>query len=183
MSITNASTIAEADLDGMATTAVQAIQADNAQLPGGLEVSFVFPGATAALYGTNPERFKGVWPVPCDCYVETVTVEGGDLTNPTTVTVDVTATGAAGNVAATVTDPLSLWPIQVSGAIPGTGALSRLLLDNTKSSPKSFAATSPGHRTLLRGSWIKVNVNPGANAVAASMIRVVLVLREFLARE
>lgn len=176
--IANGSAILEADLDAQISTALAAIRTDNGQLPGGLEVHLTFPNLVA---GTSAERRKHVFPVPSDCYVEVIAGEHGDATNPSTLQVDLAAIAAVGGTV--VTDPLSLWSMSVSGAVAGTGHVPRVLYDGTKTKVNdAFTTTSRAHRTLLRGSTLQVTVST-TNLLTPSMCHIVLVLREFFARE
>lgn len=179
--IANGSAILEADLDAQISTALAVIRTDNGQLPGGLEVHLTFPNLVGGGGATPLERRKFVFPVPFDCYVEVIAGEHGDATNPSTLTVDLAAIASIGGTV--VTDPLSLWSMNVSGAVAGTGHVPRVLYDGTKTKVNdAFTTTSRAHRTLLKGSTLQVTVST-TNLLTPSMCHVVLVLREFFARE
>jgi hypothetical protein len=86
----------------MLSSSLAAIQADNAQLPAGLElIPLWFNGLVA---GTAPTRRKAIFVAPFDLIVESVAVQAADFTNPSTLTVTITGDG-----------PLVNWPISVSG--------------------------------------------------------------------
>lgn len=173
--IANGSTIDASDLNSLPVASLGLVQDDNEQLPGGLEYFFVFQDLTAAIVAANPERAQVRFVLPCDVLVESVDVEAGDHTAASTTTVTIVGNGA-------VVD----WPITVTGTT-GAGAtkLPRLLYDNTKTPPTSaadFAKTSQAFRVWPKGTTVIVTVTT-TSVAAPSRISVLLVLREFYARE
>lgn len=173
MAIANGSTISEADLDAMITASLALLQADNGQVPGGLELHFQFNNVvttTAAL------RRTAKFLMPFDGMVESIAIETGDMTAASTTTA--TLAGLDGEV-------LSLWPATVSVASgAGNAKGARKLYDGTKQkiSSKGFATTAQPVRTLLKGDPLEVVVVT-TSVATPSMCHVVIVLREFLARE
>lgn len=180
MAITNGSAITKADLDAMITAALALIQADNGQVPQGLEVHLYFPNLVAA---TTALLAKAVIVAPYDCYVETIAAEGGEHTAASTLTVTVTGDGALGAwpkaPAAGSTTPFA----KASGAVgAGINKIARLLFDGTKSAPSAGADTSRSVRIIPRGTTLTVAVTT-TSVATPSMTHVVLVLREHFARE
>ena len=168
MTIAAASPVIATDLNAIILTQLGAIQADNALAPGGIELNLTFNNLVAS---TSVERRKCVFVVPCDCYVTSIVTQTGDFTASSTVTVAITADGALVN-----------WPMTVTGTVAaGISRLGRLLFDNTKTSPKSFATTSRAFRALTRGSTVTVIVSTTSVAVP-SVLTVNLVMREFFSR-
>lgn len=173
MAIANGQAISKADLDALITAALASIQADNAQLPLAYEVNHTFFNVLPA---TNANNRKLVFVAPFDMYLESLGVNAGDQTNASVVTVDVTGDGA-----------LPSWPTRTSvacGAPPTANIGTRLLYDNTKTPPGSdFKTKSRAFRVFPKGSTITVSVSVTTNAVAASMVQVILAFRQFFARE
>ena len=184
MSIANDSTITAADLNGMATTALGLVQADNAQVPGVYELHLQFRGVVA---GSTDAYARYVFVVPFDCYLETFAVSAADQTASSTVSAALTGDGTlVGDLDddTSVQDEgkLVFWPTKVSGAAgSGQTKLARLLFDGTNTKG-AFATTNRAHRTLLRGSTLTLSVAT-TSVATASAINVALVLREFFARE
>jgi hypothetical protein len=156
MAIANGSTVLTNDLNAMLSSALAAIQADNAQLPAGLELNLSFPNLVAA---TPAEQRKAIFVAPFDLLVESIAVQSTGFTAASTLTVAVTADG-----------PVANWPMTISGTVGvATVKLARLLYDNTKTNPaKSFATTSRAFRVFPRGSTITVLAS--TNSIAAGSL-------------
>lgn len=170
MAIANGSTILTADLNAMLSSTLAAIQADNAQLPAGLELNLSFPGLVNA---TPAEQRKAIFVAPFDLLVDAIAVQSSGFTAASTLTVAVTGDG-----------PVVNWPMTVSGTVgAGVVKLARLLYDNTKTNPaKSFATTSRAFRVFPRGSTITVTASTSSVA-AGSLCTVNLAMREFHGRD
>ena len=185
MTISNGSTITEADLNTLTTAALAAIQNDNEAKPAGFNLNFYFHNLVA---GTTALRRKAIFVPPFDYYLEALAVQASDQTAASTVQAAVTGDG-------TMTEDLGdnddhgeergfvFWPVKVSGAAgAGRTKLARLLLDNTKGKPKrSFATGSQAFRVLLAGSRITVSAKT-TSVATPSLVQVTLALRSFWAR-
>lgn len=173
MAIANGQAITKADLDALITAALASIQTDNAQLPLAFQVNHTFFNV---LPGTNANNRKFVFVAPFDMYLESAGVNAGDQTNLSVVTLDITGDGALKN-----------WPTRATvtcGAPPAANIGARLLYDNTKTPPGSdFKSKSRAFRVFSKGSTITVSIAITVNAVAASMVQVILAFRQFFGRE
>lgn len=181
MTIGNGQIILAADLNAMNTSLMALVQADNAQLPGGLELNWTFPNLVT---GTAAQRRKSSFPVPWDCYVEALTAETIDHTAASTFTASLTGDGNLINFprpapSAGVTIPFIT--VTVTGAV-GLSKGARLGRDNTKTAPKSSAATTKAFTVIPRGSTISLSVS-STSIATPSQARVTLVLRQFMGRE
>jgi hypothetical protein len=170
MSISNAATVATADLNAMTTTAQTNVLADTTDVPLGFEVNLQWRDIVA---GTSSERRKAIVVVPFDCYLETLAVMTGDMTNPSTVTVTVTGDGALAN-----------WPVSVSAAVGASPAnMARLLYDNTKTKADiDFSTTARAFRVYPAGTTVTVQCTSNS-AATPNLLQAVLVFREFWSRE
>lgn len=174
MAITDGLVVAVADLNAQVTGAQALLQADNAQLPVGFDVSFQFESIVAGgLNAVPPRRLKKIFVVPFDCYLDALAVMGGDVTNPSNVTVALTGDGALPN-----------WPTTITGAFGASPALMpRLLYDNTKTKiGADFATASRAFRVYPRGATCTLQVT-AASATTASLVQVLLAFRQYFARE
>jgi len=165
MSITNGQAILAVDLNGIATTALTAMQADAARKPLGHYVHLAFKNLVASSsYG------KAKFVAPFDCFVETIACQAGDMVGA--VTVDVTGDGV-----------VSRFPLRREfTAAAGTTKGSRLLYDGTKGSIADLRGTSRAVRVFNRGSTITVTVST-ASVAAAAHLQVLLLLRSFFGRD
>lgn len=176
MPITNGSTVLAADLNGMATTALALVQADNAHLPAGLELHLHFPGLVAA---TDLTLRRAVFVAPIDLLLESVAVETGNHTAASTSTVKVVSDGALMNGTSDDGRGVSVTGTSATGAID---KFSRLLLDNSRTNVAvDFASTAEAFRVFPAGSTVTVTIETTSVAVT-SAAHVVLVFREFWGR-
>lgn len=176
MTIANASTILKSDLDAMATTALGLVQADNAHLPAGLDVNFVWPNLVT---GTALTRRRAVFVAPCDMLIECVAAEAADHTASSTLTVTVVGDGAL-----VTGDGDDGWGMTLAGTVgAGITKLSRLLFDNTRTNVGvAFESTARAFRVFPKGSTITVTVATTSIATP-SQTRVCLVGREYWGRD
>lgn len=179
MTLANGSLILASDLAGMATAQLALLAADNGQLPLGLQHAFQFPGITAALLASNPERCKAVFVMPWDGYVETMAVQGGDLTAASTTTATLTCPGP---ITSTGLGP-DPFPVTQSGTTgAGIVKLARIIYDGTKGRVgATYMPTNRAFRVIPRGNTVTVNVTT-TSVAAASMLTVSLLVRQFLGR-
>lgn len=172
MAITNASTITASDLNNMTTAAQALLQTDNAQLPLCQGLCFTFADATAALLGTNPERFKSVFVVPYDCLIEAVCVVANDFTVGSTVTVTMASAGI-----------LDSFPVEITG-VTATAAhkFGRTHFNNTKGRVgTTYMTANQATRVLLKGSTVTLSFTT-TSVTAANRLQVTVLLRSFFAR-
>lgn len=171
MSIADASSIIATDLNAMTTAAQIALNADATAAPLGFEVNLQFANVVA---GSTSRFCKTVFVVPFDCYLETLAVTTGDMTNPSTVTVTITGDGALPN-----------WPTTVTGVVGASPAnMARLLYDNTKAGAAGvdFATVSRAFRVYPKGSTVTVQAS-SSSVAAASLLQAALVFRQIWGRE
>lgn len=180
MTLANGSLILASDLAGMATAQLALLAADNGQLPLGLQHAFQFPGITAALLASNPERCKAVFVMPWDGYVETMAVQGGDLTAASTTTATLTCPGPLTKTVVNAPDPFPVTQSGTTGA--GIVKLARIIYDGTKGRVgATYMPTNRAFRAVTRGATVTVNVTT-TSVAAASMLTVSLLVRQFLGR-
>jgi hypothetical protein len=180
VTISNGSTILEADLSGLITSQLTALQADNAGLPLGLYYNFTFQNLVT---GTPATRRKAIVVIPHDMYLEVAAVQGSDFTAASTLTVDLTAIDEYSEQLEE-RNPLVNWPVRRTGTVgAGINKLSRLHYDNTKTKAgRNFNTTSRAFRSLLKGSTWKLSLET-TSVATPSMCHVMLVARQHWARE
>lgn len=166
MTIANSSPILKADLDAMTTTQLAAAAADAVQPPLGGEVNFVFVNATAALFATNPERFKASFVAPYDLLLETVALTCSEHTTAALTTALLACPGV-----------LDAFPVGVAvlGVAGTVSKASRVVYDN------AGKGVARAVRVIPKGAQVDVYVTT-ANAVATNFTQVVVTYREFFSR-
>jgi hypothetical protein len=182
VTLANGSAILASDLDGITESARALLRTDAQRVPLGLALNFHFQGLTAALYGTNPERFRSVFITPWDCWVETIAVRTGEFTAASTISATITGpTDSEGEeISITAAFPLVV-PAGTVGA--NTTRLSRLLYDGTATrAGAGYMQSNRASRLLLAGMTYTLQLAVTGNAVANSMAQVCLLLRQAWAR-
>lgn len=170
MTISNGNPILAADLSAMTNADLALVRTDNAQLPLGHLVNFQFKNL---VFGTAPNRSKCRFVIPFDCFIECSAVQTGDVTNASTLTLAFTGDGALPN-----------FPVQSSlTLVNGLAKASRVLFDATKGrAGPSFMPLNRALRVWTKGATITMTVST-ASVATPSMLQILLVMRQHLARD
>lgn len=172
MTISNGSTITASDLNGMCTTALSNVQADNARLPLGHEYTLNFNGLIDTT--ASNRRMAAVY-LPCDCFLETVTVRLGIPALSSTATVTITNNA----------DPANAFPVTLTGTLTALFAITRfqrVLYDGTGGNvASSYMAANRAVRVYPQGSKLTVTVSTTSTS-ALPQVQVTLLMRQYFSR-